>query len=119
MEPSNDNDPNVQIEIALASAVSSDASWVSYEWIQEYRCGWSWDPTVPLAEQWPWNGKHGRTAESDPLPGAAPWPDDLIAALSELPPADQLDAEQCPPVAADASERIAEVTGDLTDDEQP
>lgn len=74
MERANDNDPNVQIEIRAARRAIDDDSWIRGE--SEFDSGFDWDPSRPLAEQWPWNGE-AKVTLGDPDAR-------IIEAISEL-----------------------------------
>lgn len=62
--PSNDNDPNVQLEIRAARTADSDEAWECFEWFEQCSAGWPWDITKPIAHQWPW----GRDPVHDVVP---------------------------------------------------
>lgn len=97
--------------------------------------GLDWDPSRPIAEQWPWNGdaehvtsdivdeygslsQHLDALDDVELPRVErdiqeleADPAALLAAIPELTTA-ELDQPEPPPVVAEAIEKIAEVAGD-------
>lgn len=121
MDPSNDNDPQVQVEIGLARMAHSDEDWDLVEC--EHAGSYDWDPSRPLREQWPWNGEAcSHNARADVMPDEET-ADPVCTArhVGECQPAAWGDgpAVCVVPLRAQPDDRIIQAVGQLGSDAEP